>query len=101
MKALAGEAHPDVVTDTAGEARWSDRTQPPFADPDLDDLLPAHRLDDGFNAAAFLHDTGVLVDVWTIDATTRGWRERVARAVAAGVDIVTTNTPRELAAAFP
>jgi len=58
-------------------------------------------LDDGFNAAAFLHGAGLLVDVWTIDATTRGWRERVARAVAAGVDIVTTNTPRELAAAFP
>ena len=60
-----------------------------------------HMLDDGFNAAAFLHETGVLVDVWTIDATTHGWRERVARAVAAGVDIVTTNTPRKVAAAFP
>jgi glycerophosphoryl diester phosphodiesterase len=57
-------------------------------------------LDDGFDAARFLHDAGVLVDVWTIDAGTRRWRERVARAIAAGVDIVTTNTPRKLAAAF-
>jgi glycerophosphoryl diester phosphodiesterase len=57
-------------------------------------------LDDGFNAARFLHEAGVLVDVWTIDAGTRHWRERVARAVAAGADIVTTNTPRKLAAAF-
>jgi glycerophosphoryl diester phosphodiesterase len=57
-------------------------------------------LDDGFDAANFLHDAGKLVDVWTIDAGTRRWRERVARAIAAGVDIVTTNTPRKLAAAF-
>jgi glycerophosphoryl diester phosphodiesterase len=57
-------------------------------------------LDDGFNAVDFLHDAGVLVDVWTIDAGTRRWRDRVARAVAAGVDIVTTNTPRQIAAAF-
>jgi glycerophosphoryl diester phosphodiesterase len=57
-------------------------------------------LDDGFDAAKFLHDAGKLVDVWTIDAGTRHWRERVARAVAAGTDIVTTNTPRKLAAAF-
>jgi glycerophosphoryl diester phosphodiesterase len=59
-----------------------------------------HMLDDGFDAAGFLHATGTLVDVWTIDAGTRRWRERVARAIAAGVDIVTTNTPREVAAAF-
>ncbi len=59
-----------------------------------------HMLDDGFDAAAFLHATGTLVDVWTIDAGTRRWRQRVARAIAAGVDIVTTNTPREVAAAF-
>jgi glycerophosphoryl diester phosphodiesterase len=57
-------------------------------------------LDDGFDAAKFLHDADKLVDVWTIDAGTRRWRERVARAVAAGVDIVTTNTPRQIATAF-
>jgi glycerophosphoryl diester phosphodiesterase len=57
-------------------------------------------LDDAFNAAEFLHDAGKLVDVWTIDAGTKRWRERVANAVAVGADIVTTNTPREIAAAF-
>ena len=57
-------------------------------------------LDDGFDAAQFLHEAGKLVDVWTIDAGTRRWRERVSRAIASGADIVTTNTPRELAAAF-
>ena len=57
-------------------------------------------LRDGFTAAEFLHDAGVLVDVWTIDAGTRAWRERVARVVAAGADTLTTNTPREIAAAF-
>ena len=55
---------------------------------------------DGFDAVGFLHEAGALVDVWTVDARTRGWRERVARALAAGVDIVTTNTPRQLARAF-
>jgi glycerophosphoryl diester phosphodiesterase len=57
-------------------------------------------LDDGFNAADFLHSAGVLVDVWTIDGGTRAWRERVARAIASGVDIVTTNTPKQISAAF-
>ena len=57
-------------------------------------------LEDGFDPAKFLHDAGKMVDVWTIDAGTRRWRERVARAVAAGADIVTTNTPRQIAAAF-
>ncbi len=57
-------------------------------------------LRDDFDAAAFAHDAGVLVDVWTLDAGTRDWRQRLARAVDAGVDIVTTNTPRELARAF-
>jgi len=58
-------------------------------------------LDDGFDAAQFLHEAaGKMVDVWTIDAGTRRWRERVSRAIDSGADIVTTNTPRELAAAF-
>jgi glycerophosphoryl diester phosphodiesterase len=57
-------------------------------------------LGDGFNAADFLHSVGVLVDVWIIDAGTRAWRERVARAIASGVDIVTTNTPRQIAEVF-
>ncbi len=57
-------------------------------------------LDDGFDAAAFAHDAGVLVDVWTLDAGTRAWKTRLARAVAAGADIVTTNTPRVLSGAL-
>ena len=59
-------------------------------------------LRDGLDdAATLIHDAGALVDVWTLDAGTRGWRQRLDRAVAAGVDIVTTNTPRELAEGRP
>jgi glycerophosphoryl diester phosphodiesterase len=54
---------------------------------------------DGFDVASFAHDANVLVDVWTLDAGTRGWKTRLSQAVAAGADIVTTNTPRELAEA--
>lgn len=57
-------------------------------------------LEDGLDVSAFLHASGLLVDVWTLDAGTERWRERLARAVAAGADMVTTNTPRELAAAL-
>lgn len=59
-----------------------------------------HMQDDGFDVVGLLHDAGVLVDVWTLDAGTPAWQQRLAGAVAAGVDIVTTNTPRELAAAL-
>jgi hypothetical protein len=37
--------------------------------------------------------------VWTLDADTPHWRERLARLMDAGVDIVTTNTARALAGA--
>jgi glycerophosphoryl diester phosphodiesterase len=57
-------------------------------------------LDDGLDPAALVHEAGALVDVWTLNAGTRGWRARLARAVAAGVDIVTTDTPQELAEAW-
>jgi glycerophosphoryl diester phosphodiesterase len=56
-------------------------------------------LDDGFaDAAEIFHSLGMKLDVWTLDATTPDWRDRLARILAAGVDIVTTNTARELAA---
>lgn len=56
-------------------------------------------LDDGVaDIAGVFHSLGMKVDVWTLDATTPDWRDRLARIVAAGVDIVTTNTARELAA---
>lgn len=44
------------------------------------------------------HDHGMLLDVWTLDAGSPRWRERLARAADAGVDIVTSNTPQQLAA---
>jgi glycerophosphoryl diester phosphodiesterase len=56
-------------------------------------------LDDGLDdLAAIVHDHGMRLDVWTLDAGTPAWEARLARAVAAGADIVTTNTPRALAA---
>lgn len=54
--------------------------------------LLARALDDGFDWIGFLHDRGVEVDAWTLDA---GKPERVAlarRLAAAGVDRITTNT---------
>jgi glycerophosphoryl diester phosphodiesterase len=57
-------------------------------------------LRDGFDVTAFAHEANVSVDVWTLDAGTHGWRSRLTHAVAAGADIVTTNTPRAFAAAL-
>jgi glycerophosphoryl diester phosphodiesterase len=57
-------------------------------------------LEDGVgHAAELIHHQNMALDVWTLDAGTPLWRERLARAVAAGADCVTTNTPHELAAA--
>ena len=57
-------------------------------------------LDDGVaDIAEVFHSLGMKLDVWTLDAGTPRWRERLARIAAAGVDIVTTNTPIPLAAA--
>lgn len=57
-------------------------------------------LDDGVSdAAEIFHALGMKVDVWTLDADMTRWRERLARLIAAGVDIVTTNTARAFAAA--
>jgi glycerophosphoryl diester phosphodiesterase len=50
-------------------------------------------LDDGVaDVAEIFHSLGLKLDVWTLDADTPRWRERLARIVDAGVDIVTTNT---------
>jgi glycerophosphoryl diester phosphodiesterase len=57
-------------------------------------------LRDDFDVVSFAHDAGVLVDVWTLDAGTRAWKARLTHAVASGADIVTTNTPRQFAAAL-
>jgi len=57
-------------------------------------------LDDGVvDVADIFHELGIKVDVWTLDAGMPRWRERFERLVDAGVDIVTTNTARSLAAA--
>jgi glycerophosphoryl diester phosphodiesterase len=57
-------------------------------------------LDDGVaDAVEIFHRVGMKLDVWTLDAGAPEWQRRFARIVGAGVDIVTTNTPRELAAA--
>jgi glycerophosphoryl diester phosphodiesterase len=57
-------------------------------------------LDDGLtDLPDLLHAQGMLLDVWTLNAGTRNWRERLTRALDAGVDVITTETPRELALA--
>ena len=57
-------------------------------------------LDDGVgDVAEIFHALGTKLDVWTLDAGTPGWEDRLARILAAGVDIVTTNTPIPLAVA--
>ena len=57
------------------------------------------REEDEFAVADFVHQRGMKLDVWTLDAVTPNWQERLHRAVAAGVDMVTTNTAAELAQA--
>ena len=57
-------------------------------------------LDDGVaDIAEVFHSLGLRLDVWTLDAGMPRWQERLARIAAAGVDIVTTNTPIPLAVA--
>jgi glycerophosphoryl diester phosphodiesterase len=47
---------------------------------------------DDLPVVAMVHERGMLLDVWTLDRGTFEWRQRFDRAVAAGVDMVTTNT---------
>lgn len=56
-------------------------------------------LDDGVAVADLVHRHGLLLDVWTLNANTPHWRERLARVLASGADILTSDTPRALAAA--
>jgi len=56
-------------------------------------------LDDGLDdLPTIVHDHGMNLDYWTLDAGMPNWQARFQRAVAAGADIVTTNTARILAA---
>ncbi|MGI9145859.1 MAG: glycerophosphodiester phosphodiesterase [Chloroflexota bacterium] len=64
-------------------------------------LLAVERmLEDGLTGLVdMLHAQSMLLDVWTLNAGTPRWRERLAFALAAGADVITTETPRELALA--
>jgi glycerophosphoryl diester phosphodiesterase len=54
-------------------------------------------LEDGLtDLAELLHTRGMLLDVWTLNAGSPSWESRLMRALAAGVDVITTETPREL-----
>lgn len=53
------------------------------------------------NVVAAFHERGVWVDCWTIDAGAPDDDDYLKAAVAAGVDQITTNTPRALAEALP
>lgn len=53
--------------------------------------------DDGLeDVAGFFHRHGLLLDVWTLNADAPRWRERLADLLAAGVDTITSDTPRAL-----
>jgi glycerophosphoryl diester phosphodiesterase len=59
-----------------------------------------HMQADGLGDTAHrLRRAGLRVDVWTLDAGTPDWQDRLTNAVWAGVDIITTNTSRQLAQA--
>ena len=58
--------------------------------------LLVQSLDDGFNWAAALHQIGVQLDAWTLDAGDALAEANAQRLLAAGVDQFTTNTPLAL-----
>ena len=57
--------------------------------------MVADGLDD---LADIVHGFGAILDLWTLDAGTPNWEERLRLAVAIGADVVTTNTARTLSA---
>lgn len=54
-------------------------------------------LADGAAVAEIAHRHGPRLDVWTLNAGTPRWRERLAGALATGADVITSDTPRALA----
>ena len=52
--------------------------------------------DDGFDWPEACHSRGIKLDAWTLDLDREGMAERVRRLAHAGIDMVTTNTPREM-----
>jgi glycerophosphoryl diester phosphodiesterase len=60
-----------------------------------------HMADDGLtDLADLLHSLGMLLDLWTLNAGTLDWRTRLRWALDAGADVITSETPRELARAM-
>jgi glycerophosphoryl diester phosphodiesterase len=55
-------------------------------------------LEDGVAVADLVHRHGLRLDVWTLNAGTPRWQERLALALSAGADVITSDTPRALAA---
>jgi glycerophosphoryl diester phosphodiesterase len=63
-------------------------------------IAAEHMHADGLtDLADLLHARGMLLDLWTLNAGTAGWRERLDRALTIGADVITTETPRALAEA--
>lgn len=60
--------------------------------------LLAQSLKDGFNWATMLHQSNVQLDAWTLDIGDPMAETHLKLLVASGVDMITTNTPLELAA---
>ena len=60
--------------------------------------LLAQSLKDGFNWATMLHQSNVQLDAWTLDIGDPTAEANLTSLVASGVDMITTNTPLELAA---
>jgi glycerophosphoryl diester phosphodiesterase len=64
-------------------------------------LAVEQMLEDGFlEIADLVHAQGAMLDVWTLNADTPNWRQRLDRALALGADVVTSSTPRTLARAY-
>ncbi len=63
----------------------------------MEHWLLAQSLRDGFNWAEALHQRGILLDAWTMDASSPGAMENLPLLREAGVDLFTTNTPLALA----
>lgn len=47
--------------------------------------------------ATMIHDLGASFDLWTLDAGTPHWEDRLRLGITMGADVITTNTPRDMA----
>lgn len=64
-------------------------------------VFARHMVEDGLaDLAELLHRRGMLLDVWTLNAGTPDWQDRLKWALEAGADVITTETPHELASAI-